>query len=114
VKPFAQYLLVCILIIAVVGGIAAIFTNPAGRQAILASAVLALTVQMVAFAVIRLLPPRQVLVGWGMGSVMRLIALVLYGVIVAKLWHAPVLAALLSFTAFLFVTTVVEPLFLKR
>ena len=42
------------------------------------------------------------------------IALVVYGVIVAKLWQAPVMAALLSFVTFLFVTTVVEPLFLKR
>lgn len=113
-KSFAQYALVCVVIVALIGGASAPFTDAAGRQAILASALLALCVQMVAFMVARLLQPRHVLVGWGMGSVMRLIALVLYGVIVAKLWHAPVMAALLSLVAFLFVTTVVEPLFLKR
>lgn len=113
-NPFARYTLVCIVIIAIVGAVAAMFTDPMGRQAIVASAFLALGVQMMTFAVLRLLQPRHVMVGWGMGSVMRLIALVLYAVIVAKLWHAPVMAALLSFVAFLFVTTVVEPLFLKR
>lgn len=113
-KSFAQYALVCMVIVALIGGTSALFTDAVGRQAILASALLALGVQMIAFMVARLLQPRHVLVGWGMGSVMRLIALVLYGVIVAKLWHAPVMAALLSFVAFLFVTTVVEPLFLKR
>lgn len=113
-KPFAQYAAVSIVIIAVVGAVAAVFTDQAGRQAVLASACLALGVQLVAFTVARLLQPRHLFVGWGAGSAMRVIALVLYAVVVARLWRAPVMAALLSFAAFLFVTTVIEPLFLKR
>lgn len=104
----------CLAAIAVIGGISAMFTEGLGRQAILASAVLALVVQLLAFSVARMFKDRHVFVGWGMGSAMRFVALALYAVIVAKLWGAPVMAALLSFAAFLFVTTVIEPLFLKR
>jgi len=113
-KPFTQYALACVALIALIGAVSAAFTDPTGRQAILASGALALTVQMVAFGVTRLLQPASAMVGWGIGSGMRMISLVLYALVVAKLWHAPVMAALLSFAAFLFVTTVVEPLFLKR
>lgn len=109
-----MYSAACVAAIAVIGGISALFTEGLGRQAILASAVLALVVQLLAFTVARMFRDRHVFVGWGMGSAMRFVALALYAVIVAKLWGAPVMAALLSFAAFLFVTTVIEPLFLKR
>ena len=113
-RPFALYAAACVAIIAVIGGISALFTEGLGRQAVLASAVLALVIQLLAFTVARMFKDRHVFVGWGMGSAMRFVALALYAVIVAKLWGAPVMAALLSFAAFLFVTTVIEPLFLKR
>ena len=109
-----MYLAACVAAIAVIGGISALFTEGLGRQAILASAVLALVVQLLAFTVARMFLDRHVFIGWGMGSAMRFIALAIYAVIVAKLWGAPIMAALLSFAAFLFVTTVIEPLFLKR
>lgn len=113
-KPFALYTAACVAIVVVVGGAASLFTDSDGRQAVLASACLALGVQLIAFAVARLLQPRHLVLGWGLGSVMRLVALVLYAVVVAKLWRAPMAPALLSFVAFLFVMTVVEPLFLRR
>ena len=113
-KPYALYLGACVAAIGAIGAISAMFTEGLGRQAIVASAVLALVVQLLAFTVARMFKDRHVFVGWGMGSAMRFVALALYAVIVAKLWGAPVMAALLSFAAFLFVTTVIEPLFLKR
>lgn len=113
-RPFALYSAACVVAIGAIGAVSALFTEGLGRQAILASAVLALVVQLLAFTVARLFRDRHVFVGWGMGSAMRFVALALYAVIVAKLWGAPVMAALLSFAAFLFVTTVIEPLFLKR
>ena len=113
-KAHALYAGACVLAIAVVGGAASLFTGAAGREAVLASAVLALVVQLVAFSVARMVPGKHLLVGWGMGSAMRFVALGLYALVVAKLWQAPVMAAMLSFAAFLFVTTVIEPLFLKR
>lgn len=108
------YSAACVVAIGAIGAVSAMFTEGLGRQAILASAVLALVVQLLAFTVARLFRDRHVFVGWGMGSAMRFVALAVYAVIVAELWGAPVMAALLSFAAFLFVTTVIEPLFLKR
>jgi hypothetical protein len=113
-RGFAEYLVSCVLIIAIIGAIAWGISSPAGRQAVLVSAALALVLQLLAFGVARSLQRRNLLLGWGLGSTLRLVALVLYAVAVAKLWRAPIGPALLSFVAFLFVTTVVEPVFLRR
>ena len=50
----------------------------------LASALVALVVQLAAFAVARKLQPKHIFVGWGMGSAMRMVALGLYALVVAK------------------------------
>ena len=113
-KSYLGFAAACVAIIAVIGAVASLVVGPDARQAILASGLVALVVQLAAFTVTRLLQPAHAMVGWGIGSGMRFIALVLYAVVVAKLWRPPVAAALLSFTGFLFVTTLVEPLFLKR
>jgi CHASE2 domain-containing sensor protein len=113
-RGFAEYLASCLLIIAIIGAIAWALTSDAGQRAVLTSAALALAVQVVAFSVTRALQRRNLLLGWGLGSVLRLIALVTYAMLVAKRWHTPLTPALLSFVAFVFVTTVVEPVFLKR
>jgi len=113
-KAFGQYLSVVVGGIVVVGAIAWAFTDSAGRQTVLVSAAAAVVVQMAAFSVTRALRERHLMLGWGLGSLLRFGALVLYAVIVARLWRAPVAPALLSFVGMLFVTTVVEPVFLKR
>jgi hypothetical protein len=114
VKSFAAFALSCVAIIGVIGALSASVTGPEARQAILASGVVALVVQLAAFSVTRLLLRTHAMVGWGIGTGMRFIALVLYSIVVAKLWRPPVAAALLSFAGFLFLTTLVEPFFLKR
>ena len=108
------YAACCVVAIALIGIVAWAFTDAAGHRVILASAAIALGVQVIAFALARLLQPRNLLLGWGLGSVLRLVALVVYAVVVARLWRAPLTPALLSLAAFLFVTTVFEPVFLKR
>jgi hypothetical protein len=114
VKSFVLYLASCIVAIALIGAIAWGFADAEGHRVMLVSAGLALAIQLVAFTVARLLQPRHLLLGWGLGSVLRLVALVLYAVVVARLWRGALTPALLSFAAFLFVTTVFEPVFLKR
>ena len=113
-RSWALYAAGCVVAIALIGAIAWAFTDAAGRQAILASAAIALGVQVTAFTVARLLQPRHLLLGWGLGSALRLVVLIVYAVVVARLWRAPLTPALLSFVAFLFVTTLFEPVFLKR
>lgn len=103
----------CVVAIALLGAIGWGFTDSAGRQAMVTSAVLAVVVQLLAFTLARKLLPKNLLLGWGLGSALRLVALVLYGVVVAKT-GGPLAPALLSFAGFLFVTTVFEPVFLKR
>jgi hypothetical protein len=114
-KIFAAYALTAAVIIAAVAAAASAFAGLMGRRAVLVSAALALAVQLVAFAIARRFRTREkMMLGWGLGSMLRFGALVLYGLVVARLWRAPVAPALLSFVAFLFVTTIVEPVFLTR
>ena len=112
---FAAYALTSALIIVVIAAVTWFLMDPAGRPMVVASATLAFLLQLVTFAIARLLQrTHNLMIGWGIGSLLRLVVLVLYAVVVARLFRAPIAPALLSFAAFLFATTVVEPLFLKR
>jgi hypothetical protein len=113
-RAYGEYLLALVAGVGLAGLVAWAFTNEAGRQTVLVSGGVAVVVQLAAFAVARALREKQLLLGWGLGSLLRLVALVLYAVVVARLWRAPITPALLSFVGMLFVTTVVEPIFLKR
>jgi hypothetical protein len=113
-RGFLEYAATCVVTVALIGAIFWGFTGAAGRETVMISAGLAVVIQLLAFAVARLLQRRHLLLGWGLGSVLRLVALVLYAVVVARLGRASLTPALLSFVAFLFITTVVEPVFLRR
>lgn len=108
------YVAACLVAVALLGAIAWSFLGASARQAMLVSAGVVLAVQMVSFLMARLLLPKNVMLGWGLGSVLRLLALVVYAVMVAKASRASLTPALLSFVGFLFVTTVIEPIFLKQ
>lgn len=104
----------CVVAVALMGAIAWTFVAPAGRQALLVSAGLAVIVQVVGFTIARFLMGRNMLLGWGLGGALRLLSLVMYAVIVARDSEPLLTVSLLSFVGFLFVTTVFEPIFLKR
>ena len=108
------YTMGCIVSIALVGAIAWSFVDDAGQSAMLISAGLALVVQMVAFAVARGMRRRNMMLGWGLGSLLRLAMLVVYALVAAKAMRASLTPALVSFVGFLFVTMVIEPIFLKQ
>jgi len=114
VTGFVLYLASCVVAVALLGAIGWGFTDAPGHQAILASAGLAIAVQLATFTLARLLVRRNLLLGWGLGSALRLVALVAYAGVVANVWRVAVVPALLSFVGFLFVTTLFEPVFLKR
>lgn len=113
-KAFGLYGLALMAGVLLVGAIAWAFSDDAGRQTVLVSGGLAVAVQLAAFAIARAMREKRLMLGWGLGSVLRLATLVLYAVIVARLWRAPITPALLSLVGMLFVTTVFEPIFLKR
>lgn len=113
-RGFVLYGASCVVAVALLGAIAWALVAPAAREVLVVSAGLAVMVQMVAFTVARLLQRRNLMLGWGLGSLLRLVVLVVYAFVVAKVGQAPLAPALLSFVAFLFVTTVFEPVFLKQ
>jgi hypothetical protein len=113
-RALALYAAATVIAVALMGAIGWGFVSPAARQVLMISAGLAVAVQLVAFGVARGFRRQNVMLGWGLGSLLRLVVLVVYAIIVAKVWRAPVAPALLSFVAFLFVTTVFEPVFLKQ
>jgi hypothetical protein len=115
VKATAIFALLTVVLIAAVGWILSVFyTSPADHRAILVSAGLAIVVQLVAFTIVRLVPREHVVAGWGVGVLLRFAVLALYGLVIANAMGLPSAAALVSLACFLFVSTTIEPLLLKK
>ena len=92
----------------------ALFSDPMVRRALGITAVLAFLVQLAAFAIARAWVKKQnVMAGWGIGIALRFAVLLLFGLIGVPRLGLPVGASLLALAMFLFVTTLIEPLFLK-
>jgi hypothetical protein len=105
---------VSLALVSAVGWVLAlVWPEPAARHAILVSAVLALVVQLFAFAAARLAAPTNVLAGWGVGMLLRLVVLVGYGFVAPRAFGLPLAPALIALVAFFFVTSLVEPVLLK-
>ena len=113
-RAFALYAAATVIAVALMGAIGWGFRSPAARDGLLVSAALAVVVQLIAFGIARRFVRGNVMLGWGIGSLLRLVVLVVYAILVAKAGRAPVAPALLSFVTFLFVTTVFEPVFQKQ
>ena len=102
----AAVVLVGLLLVRVYGGVDE-------RRAIVISACFALPLQVVTFAMVRVVPREHVMSAWAGGALIRFAALFLYGVVLAKALGVPSGPALISFAAFLFALTLIEPLLLK-
>jgi len=105
--------------IAIIGALvlSRIFTEPKATRAIWISAGLAIATQIATYAVARRYANRgDVLKGWGIGAMIRVTALVIYGLLFFGPWKValPLEPALLSFALFVFGSTLIEPLFLQR
>ena len=88
------------------------FASPLEAEAVRTSAVLALAVQLVTFAIARVMARRNMIVGWGVGAALRLLALTVYALLVAPSLGLPRSAALVSLVVFLFLSMLIEPLLL--
>ena len=94
-----------------------LFGQPQATPAVWTSAALAIAVQIGTYIVARRYAIRgDVLKGWGIGALLRVTVLVLYGLALFGPWQLglPLEPALLSFALFVFASTVIEPLFLSR
>ena len=91
-----------------------VMTGTLVRHALSISAVTAFIVQVAAFFVTRAVARRKnVVAGWGIGIALRFGALLIFGLIVVPRLGLPLSASLLGLATFLFVSTLIEPLFLK-
>jgi hypothetical protein len=74
----------------------------------------AAVVQVGAFAITRSLLPGNMMAAWGAGALLRFLTLVVYALVAVKVVGLPALPALLSLFVFLFLSMLLEPLFLRR
>ena len=108
------YALIAAGLISVAAGLLALpFDAPLERRSILVSAVLAFVVQLAAFAAIGLASAQNLLAGWGIGVLVRLLVLVSYALLIVQAVGLAPVAALISLATFFFLCTLVEPLVLQ-
>jgi hypothetical protein len=91
-----------------------LYGQSADRQAVLISAAGAFAVQLAGFVTAQALMRQDVMIGWGAGVGVRFLALALYAFVVIPRFGLPLSAGLVSFALFLFLSTLVEPFFLRK
>ena len=91
-----------------------LFRDTTSGQALGIAAVVAFAVQMVAFAIAREFARRKnVMAGWGIGIALRFAVLLAFGFFAVPKFGLPMSSSLLGLAMFLFISTLIEPLFLK-
>jgi hypothetical protein len=109
VKQIFGFAGVVTLIVVVSGAILAIpFSSIGDRSAIVASAGVAVVVQLFAFAIARVTPKSNFFAGWTIGVALRFATLIVYGLVAVKGLAMPAPAALISLVIFFFLTMLVE------
>lgn len=83
-------------------------------RAIWTSVGVALVVQVLALLIGRSFGKERILIGWGMGALLRLVAVLVYAFAIIPALNLPLAPALLSLVAILFVTTLFEPFLLTK
>jgi hypothetical protein len=83
------------------------------NRAIWTSVLVGLVTQLISLLVIRSLGRERLMIGWGLGALLRLVVLMAYGWVVVPALRLPMAPALLVLAGMLFVTTLVEPLLLN-
>ena len=102
------------VIAAVAWGLTRTFDRPGAADAVALSALVAAVVQVAAFTATKLMSPRNAMAAWGVGSLVRLLTLVVYSLLAVKVLGLAAAPALLSLALFFFLSTLLEPLFLRR
>ncbi len=83
-------------------------------RAIWTSVGVAVVVQVLALLIGRSFGKDRVLVGWGMGALLRLLTVMVYGFAIIPALGLSMAPALLSLVVILFVTTLFEPFLLTK
>lgn len=89
--------------------------DAAGASAATAiSAAVAVVVQMAAFALTRSMAAGNMVAAWGAGALVRMLTLFVYAVLAVKVFGLSPAPALVSIGVFFFLSTLLEPVFLRR
>ena len=113
-RSVLRYAMVTIAIVAVVGWLLTrAFHGANDAAAIRTSAIVAVAVQLAAFGLTKSLAGTNVMAAWGAGALVRFVSLVLYALLAVKVLGLAPVAALLSIAVFFFLSTLLEPLFLR-
>ena len=101
------------MVIGLAGGVfTAVYGSAPDRMAVWVSAIVALVVQLVAFGIARAMADEgHGIAGWGLGAVICLIALIIYG-FASRALGLPSNAALLSLATYFSLTELIEAPFL--
>ena len=111
----SRYAVVTIGLVAVAAWLLTLGLTGAGAvSAIGISATVALIVQIAAFAVTRTMASKNIIAAWGVGALVRMLTLFVYALLAVRVLGLPAAPALISLAVFLFLSTLLEPLFLRR
>lgn len=113
-KALALFAVATALIVGVAGWVfTLVYPTADGQRAVLASALVALVVQLFGFVVLQLAKKSNPIAAWGLGAVLRLAVLVVYALVAVRTFGLAPTPALLSLATFFFLSTLVEPLLLN-
>lgn len=90
-----------------------IYPTAEGERAVLASAAVAVVVQLFGFLILMLARKSNPIAAWGLGAVLRMGVLAVYALVAVKTLGLASAPALLSLATFFFLSTLVEPLLLN-
>jgi len=114
-QAISRYALATIALIAIAAWVLTLALTDAGAaSAIGISATVAVVVQIAAFAITKAMAPGNIIAAWGAGALARMLTLFVYALLAVKVVGLPVAPTLISFAVFLFLSTFLEPLFLRR
>lgn len=114
-QAIGRYALVTIGVIALVAWLLTLAITGVGTtSAITISAGVAAAVQIAAFGVTRSLIAQNLIAAWGAGALVRMLALFTYAIVAIKVLLLPPMPALVSLVVFFFLSTLLEPFFLRR
>ena len=86
-------------------------------MALVAAGLIAVSVQVATYAVARSAvgrPGRPIMIAWGGGMLIRLMALAAFAWVGLEPWQLPAVPTLVGLVIFFFVTTLLEPFLLPR
>ena len=113
-KKFASFLAVTVAVLSlVVIVLTLVIHDDLAARSLWISAAAVVVVQAITFSLMRLMQPVNVMAGYALGFMVRIISLLLFGFFGVPGFGLSLQPALLGMAGFFFISTLIEPFFLK-